>query len=332
MITEQTRFKLSGAGIFWFWNADPSPAGIRRELSEFAHAGFRRVCIHPMTDRFRKEDFHGGMKIAYLGKRYFQLVRFSVAEAKRLGLEIVLYDESGWPSGMVDGTLVQTYPELAAKVLCRIRDNEFRVVDFRPECPFPDLLHPDTGRRFIAATHERYYSVVGDEFGRTISGIFIDEPRLLGRIGTDSIPYSPELREECRRYLGQELETLLPFLFAGAPDREETRLARRRYVTLYTRLLLRNFYKPIQNWCRRHHLRLEGHLSGEDEFGNHFQYLGDYFSVSDCFDIPGIDAIWRQIHPAGGSGTCRNPFPRPAAFLWPCSHHLPRPPCHAGSI
>lgn len=50
-------------GIFWYWNADPTPNGIRRQLTQIRAAGFRSVYLHPMPDNFRKSDFKSGMKM-----------------------------------------------------------------------------------------------------------------------------------------------------------------------------------------------------------------------------------------------------------------------------
>ena len=88
-----------GTGIFWYWNATPSPSGIRRQLGAIADAGFECVYLHPLPDNFHKHNFFSGMKCAYLGEKYFDLVRVSLEECKKRGLFLMLYDEGGWPSG-----------------------------------------------------------------------------------------------------------------------------------------------------------------------------------------------------------------------------------------
>ena len=90
-------------GIFWYWNCDPSEAMTTRQLTAMRDAGFRSVCLHPMPQNFRPSDFHAGMRIAYLGQRYFQHFRRVVDECRRLGLLLILYDEGGWPSGTACG-------------------------------------------------------------------------------------------------------------------------------------------------------------------------------------------------------------------------------------
>lgn len=40
---------------------------------------------------------------------------------------------------------------------------------------FIDTLNPDALRYFIELTHERYKKEIGEEFGRTVKGVFTDE-------------------------------------------------------------------------------------------------------------------------------------------------------------
>ena len=104
-------------GIFWFWNATPTPAGIRRQLKDISDAGFNCVYIHPMPDSFHPWNFFVGMKCSYLGKKYFELLAVALEECKKLGLTMMLYDEGGWPSGGVLDRLIARYPECRGKFL-----------------------------------------------------------------------------------------------------------------------------------------------------------------------------------------------------------------------
>ena len=82
-----------GTGIFWYWNATPTPAGIRRQLAAIAESGISCVYVHPMPDNYCKKHYFVGMKCAYLGKKYFELYRTVLNECKKLGLTLMLYDE-----------------------------------------------------------------------------------------------------------------------------------------------------------------------------------------------------------------------------------------------
>ena len=95
-------------GIFWYWNADPTPNGIRRQLRSIRSAGFDCVYLQPMPDSFHQQTFYQGMTISYLGEKYFRLASIMLEECRRLGLCMMLYDEGGWPSGGVLDRLVGT--------------------------------------------------------------------------------------------------------------------------------------------------------------------------------------------------------------------------------
>jgi hypothetical protein len=55
--------------------------------------------------------------IVYLSEEYFKFYRLALEEARRNGLEVVLYDEWRYPTGMVNGQLYAKYPQHVAKSL-----------------------------------------------------------------------------------------------------------------------------------------------------------------------------------------------------------------------
>lgn len=289
-------------GIFWYWNCDPSEAMMTRQLTAMRDAGFRSVCLHPMPQNFRPSDFHAGMRIAYLGQRYFQHFRRVVDECRRLGLLLILYDEGGWPSGTACGKVVRGNPEFAARVLVRDGAKQFRTVPADPAGWRSDLMNPDATRKFLRLVHERYRAAAPEEFGRTIRGIFTDEPTLSGAVGTERVPWSPLLPEEFRRCNGFAVEKIYPFLFAPAGDSAEAARAQRLYLECCTKLFARNFFGVIASWCHANSISLEGHLAGEHLITSHAAIFGDYLKICDRFDVPGVDTIARQIHPASGDG------------------------------
>lgn len=283
-------------GTFWYWNADPTPAGIRRELEAMKQAGYECVYIHPMPDHFRKGDFFAGMTVEYLGKKYFELIRAALAECRRLGLALMLYDEGGWPSGGVVGKLVKEHPEDRIRYIER---------DGRGGCREgvsgePDLLSGSATRHFIELVYERYKAEVGDEFGKTVRGIFTDEPFWRHSLPREQIPVPKGLRAMLKNLHGSDFDAILPLLFPG-PETAAAREARRQYTDVCTRLMAKNYSAPLAKWSRENGLAFEGHFDQEDSF-----YRGGGFNnpikVLDPLDVPGVDAIWRQIYPGGETG------------------------------
>lgn len=55
--------------------------------------------------------------VVYLSDEYFKYYRLALEEARKLGLEVVLYDEWRYPTGMVGGQFYTKYPQHVAKSL-----------------------------------------------------------------------------------------------------------------------------------------------------------------------------------------------------------------------
>ena len=291
-------FRNLGTGIFWYWNATPTPGGIRKQLKQIAEAGFTSVYLHPMPDSFHKPIFFQGMECGYLGKLYFQLAHVMLDECKKLGLVMMLYDEGGWPSGGVLDRLVKIHPECKSRFLIRQPDGTYQEV-LRD---IPDLLKPETSKIFLAMVHERYKEEFGAEFGHTIRGIFTDEPFFRCAPGKQEVRIADGMRELAKSRFNCDFDTdILPYLFEGTGKRPGATAARRKYLAICSHLFTAGYSEVLSDWCKKNHLDLEGHFDREDVF----------FELGDCGDllqhltplqVPGVDAIWRQIFPGTGMG------------------------------
>ena len=287
-----------GSGIFWYWNATPSPAGICRQLGAIADAGFECVYLHPLPDRFHRHNFFAGMKCAYLGEKYFDLVRISLEECKKRGLFLMLYDEGGWPSGSVLDSLVKKHPECRGRYLVRDRQGKIRTV----RTNFPDLLSADTTRHFIEMTHELYFRHFGPEFGKTIRGIFTDEPFFRCVPDEDMVYFSPGMDALLRDMFRCNFERdILPFLWKGTENRPEAAAARRKYMAAASRLFAENYFAELGRWCEEHHIGLEGHVDHDDSLFRNGD-CGEILEQLSFAHVPGVDTIWRQIYPGVSVG------------------------------
>jgi hypothetical protein len=287
--------------LFWFWNVTPRRRDIERRLDDILAKGVKAVYVHPMPDSFRPGDFHRGMEVAYLSDEYFDLIAHTCEQMRQREMLLWLYDEGGWPSGMAGGAVVATDPAYSLWTLAR-RDSGVQPVQPLLKFGYPDLMNPEATQCFIEKTHERYRQFLGHEFGRTVRGIFTDEPRLAGRIGTNCIPWSPLVPDAFEKEHGYPLEKVLPRLFDPDPIDDETGLIRRAYLHTISTLIANNYYRPIRQWCDRWNLLFEGHHSGEDEFSRHGQVFGDFMQQARHYHIPGVDTIWRQIFPGKPGG------------------------------
>lgn len=94
---------------FWFWNDDLSEASITAQLEDFRDKGVCGFVLHPRIGI--------PTNIPYLSDRFMHYVKHAAAEAKRLGMKVVLYDEAMYPSGSAHGMVVASNPEYATRAL-----------------------------------------------------------------------------------------------------------------------------------------------------------------------------------------------------------------------
>jgi hypothetical protein len=149
-----------------------------------------------------------------------------------------------------------------------------------------DPLDPEGTKFFLDAVHEQYRKHIGDEFGKTVMGFMGDEPSVAG------LPWSPRFLEEFSKRKGYDLRPHLGFVFgdAGADGK-----VRADYFDVWTDLYNENFFRPQAEWCARYGMEYVVHLCGEEDTPTFIKLNGDYFKANRHVQIPGVDAIWRQI-------------------------------------
>ena len=85
---------LSYASIpFWSWNYRLEPEKLKEQIGWMKRQGLGGFIIHA-----RK-----GLLTEYMGEEWLSCVGVCIEEAERLGMEVWLYDENGWPSGFAGG-------------------------------------------------------------------------------------------------------------------------------------------------------------------------------------------------------------------------------------
>jgi hypothetical protein len=163
---------------------------------------------------------------------------------------------------------------------------------------YVDTLSPAAMHRFIQTTHERYFEVVGDEFGKTIPAIFTDEPQFVHKQFFNRadetrdlvIPFTGDLLESYFQAYGQKLEDFLPELFWQLPDNAPS-LARYRYHDHVCERFTQAFADQIGGWCESHHIALTGHMMEEPTLQSQTAALGEAMRSYRSFHIPGIDML-----------------------------------------
>ena len=155
----------------------------------------------------------------------------------------------------------------------------------------PNLLHPKAMREFIRLTHKKYYEKLGSEFGKTIPGIFTDEPNIYRSQG--QFPWYEGVVTLYHKWTGRNLWNDIPFLFFDGDNSKHIRLLIHR---AFLRQFLEAYSKPIYEWCEKHRLSYTGHYNAEDSFeGQITNHCGGVMAHYRYQHIPGIDHLFRQI-------------------------------------
>lgn len=159
-----------------------------------------------------------------------------------------------------------------------------------------DTMNRDAVAYYMQLTHERYGQECGDCFGRSMRGIFTDEPHR-GPLFTEfsggkvnAVPYTSELFREFQRRFGYDLSEKLPELFFRYEGHPLSRTAR-DYIELCQELFLENFAEPVQRWCMENGLFFTGHLLHEDSMTAQTAMQGSLMRFYEYMDYPGVDVL-----------------------------------------
>jgi hypothetical protein len=81
--------------LFWAWNSRLEEEELIRQIGEMRRAGVGGFFMHSRD----------GLETVYMGDEWKRMIRSSVLEARKQGLEAWLYDEDRWPSGTAGGAV-----------------------------------------------------------------------------------------------------------------------------------------------------------------------------------------------------------------------------------
>jgi len=342
---------------FWFWNTRLRADDIESQIRDFHAKGLGGFFIHA---RF-------GLETEYLSRDWMECVKKAVSVAAELGLEVWLYDENGFPSGIGDLKVSRireyrsrfvdvTEGDVAAggrieldlpvgdviaarayrtdephadpldittiifesKLIWDAPEGSWHVVVYS-ECVLEDpndivygvnYLNPEAMRYFFDCTFDPYERAVGEHFGKTIKGIFTDEPTLLPwhhdicwygrRQHARVVVWDPRIADEVRTSTGLDAPEFLRHLFFDVD--ESTPDVRRAFWQIVSKLYLRAFFEPYRDWCAQHGLEFTGHCLFEEGLYINTDFQANLPAALATMDIPGCDHLGKVAeHPYGGS-------------------------------
>ena len=162
-----------------------------------------------------------------------------------------------------------------------------------------DTLKREATDEFIRVTYERYKDKCGDRLGRSIKGVFIDEPHrgqfmaAANNINPDPewiIPWTESIFEEFERRFGYDAIDRLPEIYLKHCGSAVSQV-RWHYIELLQQLFIENFVKPINDWCEENSFILTGHFLHEDSLTVQTWTAGSMMRFYEYMGYPGVDVL-----------------------------------------
>ena len=314
----------------WVWNDICSCHIIDQQLAEMQKLGIRGFYILPEPKSFRPDNMPTNLEPDYLTDEFFELCTYAIEKGKALGMNCWIYDEGGWPSGGACGKVLRDHPEYARQtlecyersfsagevykkstpdVLATFINDEESVEDgykFLKDSivteyvaekelngNYPDLLNKNATDYFINTTHEKYASAMKNALGEAVTAVFTDEPK------APAGAFNKALAEKYENLYGESILPHLPLIAERVAPTEENAYILQRWYDLCSRMFCDNFLLPCKSWANAHGVAFTGHMDKDHDplgcmdGGGNFNLM----RALRCFDIPGIDIIWRQLYP-----------------------------------
>ena len=260
----------------WVWNDVCTKEAIDTQLNEMQNLGIRSFYILPEPKAFRPDSMPTNLTPNYLTEEFFELCAYAIKKGKALNMNCWIYDEGGWPSGSACGKVTKVHPEFSVE-----------------NSSYPDLLNKKATEYFIEITHEKYASAIGEDFPEHVTAVFTDEPK------APFAAFNKELQDRYKELYGESILQYLPLIKGEKAPTEENVHILRQWYDLCSRAFCENFLLPCKKWANEKDVAFTGHLDvdhspqGSVNGGYNFNLM----RALRCFDIPGVDFIWRQIYP-----------------------------------
>lgn len=279
---------------FWAWNADLKEEELCSQIEKMKKEHYGGFFIHSRE----------GLETPYLSEEWMGCVSAALEKGREEGLEAWIYDDDKWPSGMSGGMVTAADPELRAVGLTMHMENGHPVYNVEKTGPdewyngycAADNLNPDSVRKFLEITHEKYEKTVGGELNKYVTGFFTDEPNICDFFchfseGSVWLPWSDGFEQFFEERRGYDIREKLDGLFFQTEGCEKVR---HDYCLTIVERFGESYFKQIHDWLAERNLKLAGHLIFENDMGYAARTSGAIMPFYEYFDIPGIDILGEQ--------------------------------------
>ncbi len=151
---------------------------------------------------------------------------------------------------------------------------------------------------FMHTTYDAYYNAVGEDFGKSIPGIFTDEPQVLRHtyLTTSAdkteanLPFVEDFDQTYKATYGESILDKIPELVW---EKRNNGCARARYTYMdhMSERFVSSFVDTLGDWCEKHNIAFTGHMMHEGSLALQCDSLGEAMRCYRNFHIPGMDLL-----------------------------------------
>ncbi|SHF94557.1 alpha-L-rhamnosidase [Mariniphaga anaerophila] len=309
---------------FWVWNHDVSQDDINYSLTEFKKNGIDGVFLHPRygmiteylsdnwfelvdytKERARELDmrvwiydensypsgFAGGHVPEQMPESYNQGIDLVPHRMEKLDLhgdyeriKYVFKNSNGeWQN--ITSSMAQEDGQLGDYVILELKNSSWGS-KWYAGFSYVDLLVKGVTEKFMDITMAGYEKYLGDEFAKTVPGIFTDEPNI-ATTHRNAIRWTPDLFEEFKKKWGYDLE---PYLISLIYETGEWKKIRHNYQYVLLDMFIERWSKPWYNYTEDKNLAWTGHYW---EHGWPSPHHGpDNMAMYAWHQVPAIDMLF----------------------------------------
>jgi hypothetical protein len=320
--------KEYGTAPLWVWNTKVSKSDIDEMLAEFKKTAFGGVFIHPrpglITEYLSPEwfsltkyavqkgkelglnvwiydensypsGFAGGNVQHQMPTSYNQGQNLSLTKVTTLpdsaSRYFLCYKKEGNAIVNITGA---TSAEIGKKgtYYLVVKRNNART-EWTAGFPYVDLMVKGVTEKFIDVTLNGYKKAFGNEFGKTVPGVFSDEMTIIVQ-GNGNVRWTPDLFSTFKHKWGYALEDQLPSLFEEVGDWKKVR---HNYFYTILNLYIDRWSKPYSAYTAKNNLIWTGHYY-EHSWPNPY-HTPDNMAMYAWHQMPGIDMLFNEYNEKG---------------------------------
>lgn len=307
---------------FMVWNSKVTEAELDRMLKDFKDAGCGGAFIHPrpgMITEYMSDDWFSlynyavkkgkemGMEIWIYDENSYPSgfagghVPVEMPESYNQGQGLALEKTDLLPADMTPYYLClkkeqDTWTDITASIdkhkkakgeYYLYKKTFYGTSDWYGGYSYVDLLVPGVTEKFIDITMKGYEKNLKEEFGKTVPGIFTDEPNI---VTSGGLRWTPDLFDVFQQQWGYDLKPLLPLLSEETGDWKHVR---HNYMETLLQLFVDRWSKPWNAYTEANNLQWTGHYweHGWPQMNDG----GDNMAMYAWHQVPAIDMLFNQF-------------------------------------